>query len=137
KFSEEVVKNGDKVRLFHVPTGKSMYMHGFPAPVTKELAEVSMDAGAGDEFEVKIDRLKIEQTKNPLMKRFKSEVREGKALELHNVVRFIHAKTRCAVMMSPKLLPAWGYSQFEVGCIKPTNTNGTETYPTGTEFTIA
>eukprot|EP01134_Creolimax_fragrantissima_P007331 CFRG7331T1 len=137
-FSDAEVKHGDVVHLAHVPTGKAMYMHGFSAPMTKgeNVFEVSMDPGVGHEFMVQIDRVRIEKSRNPIMRKHKKFVPLNQTLEINNVVRFVHVKTGCALSMPGTILPRWGYSQFEVVCEKGKEENGTTTYGDNTEFSI-
>ncbi|XP_050702839.1 protein O-mannosyl-transferase 2-like isoform X2 [Eriocheir sinensis] len=101
----ELVKNGDLVRLEHVPTGRNLHSHREPAPVTKRHHQIT---GYGENGEGDVNDV------------WRVEVEGGAEGEVVKTVvhrlRFIHYLVGCALMSHNKQLPKWGYEQMEVTC---------------------
>lgn len=101
----ELVKNGDLIRLEHVPTGRNLHSHREAAPVTKRHHQVTGygENGEGDVNDVW--RVEVEGGE------------EGAAVKtvVHRL-RLVHYLVGCALMSHNKQLPKWGYEQMEVTC---------------------
>ncbi|XP_042883958.1 protein O-mannosyl-transferase 2-like isoform X2 [Penaeus japonicus] len=101
----ELVKNGDLIRLEHVPTGRNLHSHREPAPVTKRHHQVTGygENGIGDVNDV-----------------WRVEVINGEEEEVVKTVvhkvRFVHYLVGCSLMSHNKQLPKWGFEQMEVTC---------------------
>ncbi|XP_063853817.1 protein O-mannosyl-transferase 2-like isoform X3 [Scylla paramamosain] len=101
----ELVKNGDLVRLEHVPTGRNLHSHREAAPVTKRHHQVT---GYGENGEGDVNDV------------WRVEVEGGaEGVPVKTVVhrlRLVHYLVGCALMSHNKQLPKWGYEQMEVTC---------------------
>ncbi|MCL4119094.1 UNVERIFIED_CONTAM: hypothetical protein GTU68_019371 [Idotea baltica] len=101
----ETVKNGDLIRLEHVPTGRNVHSHREPAPVTKRHFQVTGygENGIGDINDV-----------------WRVEIVGGKEGEVVKTVvtrfKLVHYLVGCALMSHNKQLPKWGFEQMEVTC---------------------
>lgn len=101
----ELVKNGDLIRLEHVPTGRNLHSHREQAPVTKRHHQVTGygENGVGDVNDV-----------------WRVEVINGEEEEVVKTVvhkvRFVHYLVGCSLMSHNKQLPKWGFEQMEVTC---------------------
>ncbi|CAL4078365.1 unnamed protein product [Meganyctiphanes norvegica] len=101
----ELVKNGDLVRLEHVPTGRNVHSHREQAPVTKRHHQVTGygENGIGDINDV-----------------WRIEIINGGEGEVVKTVvhkiRFVHHLVGCCLHSHNKQLPKWGFEQMEVSC---------------------
>ncbi|XP_068203321.1 protein O-mannosyl-transferase 2 isoform X1 [Palaemon carinicauda] len=101
----ELVKNGDLIRLEHVPTGRNLHSHRENAPVTKRHHQVTGygENGVGDVNDV-----------------WRVEIVNGEESEVVKTVvhkiRLNHYLVGCSLMSHNKQLPKWGYEQMEVTC---------------------
>ncbi|KAK4298489.1 hypothetical protein Pmani_029173 [Petrolisthes manimaculis] len=101
----ELVKNGDLIRLEHVPTGRNIHSHREPAPVTRRHHQIT---GYGENGEGDVNDV------------WRVEVVGGEEEEVVKTVihklRFVHYLVGCALMSHNKQLPKWGFEQMEVTC---------------------
>ncbi|KAJ3188078.1 hypothetical protein HK101_009220 [Irineochytrium annulatum] len=106
-----LIKNGDIVRLWHIPTSKHLHSHDIRAPVTDnehhmEVSGYGEPGYPGDtndhwRFEV-IDP----NPKDPYVKAIQTRF------------RLIHVNTWCQLFSHSVKLPEWGFGQQEVLCAK-------------------
>ncbi|KAB7493705.1 Protein O-mannosyl-transferase 2 [Armadillidium nasatum] len=101
----ELVKNGDLIRLEHVPTGRNLHSHREPAPVTKRHFQITGygENGIGDINDV----WRVEIVKGHDGENVKTVV---------NKFKLIHYLVGCALMSHNVQLPKWGFEQMEVTC---------------------
>ncbi|XP_044730943.1 protein O-mannosyl-transferase 2 [Chrysoperla carnea] len=102
----ELVKNGDLVRLEHVTTKRNLHSHRLPAPLTKKFYQVTGygEAGIGDANDVW--KIIVDGEKGD----------DGKIYTVKSKIHFVHYLLACALTVSGKQLPKWGYEQQEVAC---------------------
>ncbi|KAG0043775.1 hypothetical protein BGZ83_011051 [Gryganskiella cystojenkinii] len=113
--SLEYVKNGDVIRLLHVPTFKRLHSHDHKAPVTEVenhfevsgYGEKDFAGDANDEWRVEIVDF---------------DGRDKKAGELMHTLRskfkLVHQNMACDLFSHSVKLPKWGFEQQEVTCMR-------------------
>ncbi|XP_072388033.1 protein O-mannosyl-transferase 2 isoform X2 [Diabrotica undecimpunctata] len=101
----EIIKNGDLVRLEHIPTKRNLHSHKEQAPITKKHFQVTGygENGTGDANDVW--RITIAGAK------IGAEV-----TAVTSKLKFVHYLQSCILTTSGKQLPKWGYEQQEVTC---------------------
>ena len=104
---EEVtlVKNGDLVRLEHLPTSRNLHSHREIAPVTKQHYQVTCygENGTGDA--------------NDVWRVVMVEPKDSQFIQtVITPFRLVHYFVNCALSCNSKQLPKWGYEQMEVSC---------------------
>uniref|UniRef100_A0A6P7H1P1 Protein O-mannosyl-transferase 2 n=1 Tax=Diabrotica virgifera virgifera TaxID=50390 RepID=A0A6P7H1P1_DIAVI len=101
----EIIKNGDLVRLEHIPTKRNLHSHKEQAPITKKHFQVTGygENGTGDANDVW--RITITGAK------IGAEV-----TAVTSKLKFVHYLQSCILTTSGKQLPKWGYEQQEVTC---------------------
>lgn len=108
------LKDGDKIRLKHVETERRLHSHDHRAPVTTHdyINEVSgygfpgFEGDANDDWRVKI----IER------RSFGKGKEQVQALRTYFQLK--HEMTGCLLYSKKVKLPAWGFEQQEVSCIR-------------------
>ncbi|KAI9005887.1 Dolichyl-phosphate-mannose-protein mannosyltransferase-domain-containing protein [Gaertneriomyces semiglobifer] len=105
------IKNGDIIRLEHVPTNKRLHSHDQPPPVSdkEHYYEVSGYGASGHPGDSN-DHWRV-------------EIMEGSGDKEHlNAIdskfRLIHVNLRCALFSRDVKLPEWAFGQQEVICAK-------------------
>ncbi|KAF8800036.1 dolichyl-phosphate-mannose-protein mannosyltransferase [Phlegmacium glaucopus] len=115
------LRNGDVVRLNHVPTTRNLHSHTVLAPVTKLNYEVSCygNETVGD----KHDYWKIEVV---------DDINRGTNIDrIHSLttrLRIKHEALGCYLRAANAVLPQWGFKQIEVSCDKENNPKDAHTY---------
>lgn len=101
----ELVRHGDLIRLEHIATKRNLHSHKIPAPLTKKFYQVTGygENGIGDANDVW--KVIIE-----------NEPSDSKVYTVKSRIRFVHYLLACALTVSGKQLPKWGYEQQEVSC---------------------
>lgn len=115
------VKNGDVLRLNHVPTTRNLHSHSVLAPVTTLDYEVSCygNQTVGD----KHDYWRVEVVDD-----LKRGTDIGRIHSLTTRLRFRHQVLGCYLKAANVNLPQWGFKQIEVTCDKNNNSRDTHTY---------
>uniref|UniRef100_A0A1B0EZ56 Protein O-mannosyl-transferase 2 n=1 Tax=Phlebotomus papatasi TaxID=29031 RepID=A0A1B0EZ56_PHLPP len=101
----DILRNGQLVRLEHVPTRRNLHSHPEQAPLTKKHYQVTGygENGTGDA--------------NDVWKVIIVGGRENERVEtVTTSLLFIHYLQNCALTTSGKQLPKWGFEQQEVTC---------------------
>jgi len=104
------LRDGDSLRLQHVPTGKRLHSHDHRPPMSDEEYQNEV-TGYGDPDTVDPQDnwiIEIEKGKNAESREF------VKAYE--TVFRLRHKNTGCYLYSHPVQLPEWGFEQQEVTC---------------------
>lgn len=119
----QFLKDGDVVRLRHVPTTRNLHSHPLPAPVTKLHNEVACygNATIGDYQ----DHWVVEVVDD--IKRGKKSKFE-KIHSLTTRLRFKHESLGCYLRAANAVLPEWGFKQIEVTCDKEASKGDIHTY---------
>ncbi|XP_057652343.1 protein O-mannosyl-transferase 2 [Diorhabda carinulata] len=101
----EIVKNGDLVRLEHIPTRRNLHSHKEQAPITKKYFQVTGygENGTGDANDVW--RIMVVGAKVG-----------ADVTAVTSKLKFIHYLQSCILTTTGKQLPKWGYEQQEVTC---------------------
>nr|XP_031535151.1 protein O-mannosyl-transferase 2 isoform X2 [Vicugna pacos] len=101
----EFVRHGDIIRLEHKETSRNLHSHYHEAPLTRKHYQVTGYGinGTGDSN----DFWRIEVVNRKFENRIKV---------LRSRIRLIHLVTGCVLGSSGKILPKWGWEQFEVTC---------------------
>ncbi|KAB1277658.1 Protein O-mannosyl-transferase 2 [Camelus dromedarius] len=101
----EFVRHGDIIRLEHKETSRNLHSHYHEAPLTRKHYQVTGYGinGTGDSN----DFWRIEVVNRKFENRIKV---------LRSQIRLIHLATGCVLGSSGKILPKWGWEQFEVTC---------------------
>ncbi|ORX43409.1 PMT-domain-containing protein [Piromyces finnis] len=109
KFGQ-YIKDGDTVRLQHVPTAKRLHSHDHRPPMSEEeyQNEVSGYGGPGtldphDNWVIEIEKGRNKESRE-YVKTFDT------------VFRLRHKNTGCYLFSHPVSLPEWGFEQQEVTC---------------------
>ena len=107
------VKDGDLIRLSHVPTTRNLHSHVIPAPITKLNNEVSCygNATVGDSFDHWVVEVVDDIKQGP-----KENVERIHSLTTR--LRFRHHILGCYLRAANAVLPQWGFKQIEVSCEK-------------------
>jgi len=115
------VKNGDIIRLNHVPTVRNLHSHTVPAPVTTLDYEVSCYGNdtIGDHH----DYWQVEVVDD-----LKRGSDPDRIHSLTSRLRFRHQALGCYLKAANANLPQWGFKQIEVSCDKNNNPKDTHTY---------
>ncbi|KDQ16238.1 glycosyltransferase family 39 protein [Botryobasidium botryosum FD-172 SS1] len=119
----DFLKDGDVVRLQHVPTKRNLHSHVVPAPVTSLNHEVSC---YGNETMGDVNDHWIVQVVDDLHRGKKEHV--GRIHSLTTRMRFRHKVLGCYLRAANAILPQWGFKQVEVSCDKEDNPNDDHTY---------
>ncbi|KFY36447.1 hypothetical protein V495_07875 [Pseudogymnoascus sp. VKM F-4514 (FW-929)] len=109
------LKNGDTIKLFHIPTNRRLHSHDVRPPVTEAdwQNEVSaygyegFEGDANDFFRVEIVKGKSE-----------GELAKERVRTIQTKFRLIHVMTGCALFSHKVKLPDWASEQQEVTCAK-------------------
>ncbi|XP_055851879.1 protein O-mannosyl-transferase 2 [Episyrphus balteatus] len=101
----KMLKNGDLVRLEHVPTKRNLHSHAVPAPLTKKHHQVTGygEDGVGDANDVW--RVVIIGGRD-----------EDIVQTVSTKILLVHYMQNCALTSSGLQLPKWGFEQQEVSC---------------------
>ena len=115
------LKDGDVIRLNHVPTTRNIHSHTVLAPVSKLNFEVS--CYGNDTIGDKHDHWKVEVV---------DDINRGTKVDrIHSLttrLRFRHDVLGCYLRAANTILPQWGFKQVEVSCDKENNPKDTHTY---------
>ncbi|KAJ3034984.1 Protein O-mannosyltransferase 2 [Rhizophlyctis rosea] len=108
--TDELIQDGDTVRLVHSSTGRNLHSHNVKAPVTTSANEVSCygNSTVGD----RNDLWKVEKVDDTV----DSKGKEIRALTTR--LRLKHIVTGCYLRSHSVSLPQWGFKQNEVVCEK-------------------
>ena len=115
------LKDGDVIRLNHVPTTRNLHSHTVTAPVSKLNYEVSCygNETVGD----KHDYWKIEVV---------DDIKRGTKVDrIHSLttrLRIKHEALGCYLRAANAILPQWGFKQIEVSCDKENNPKDIHTH---------
>ncbi|KAF8147568.1 dolichyl-phosphate-mannose-protein mannosyltransferase [Crassisporium funariophilum] len=115
------LKDGDVIRLNHVPTTRNLHSHTVVAPVSKLNYEVSCygNETIGDNH----DYWKVEVV---------DDIKRGTNIDrIHSLttrLRFKHNILGCYLRAANAILPQWGFKQVEVSCEKENNPRDIHTY---------
>lgn len=105
-----LLRDGDKIRLVHIATGRNLHSHQVAAPVSSSQWEVS---GYGNETEGDIqDNWIVEIVDDSLSKNTDS------LRSLTTRFRLRHQRLGCLLTADNTVLPPWGFKQAEVFCDK-------------------
>ncbi|OMH78795.1 Dolichyl-phosphate-mannose-protein mannosyltransferase 2 [Zancudomyces culisetae] len=115
------VKEGMVVRLMHKNTNTTLQVSKqHKAPLTSQMFEVN---GSGDVNVINrpSDQWQVEivKTLGKMSKRSGNGMDDRVVTTLSTEFRLKNVDANCYLGLSGKPLPDWGYSQSEVGCIKP------------------
>jgi dolichyl-phosphate-mannose--protein O-mannosyl transferase len=112
----EYVRDGDVLRIVHVPTTRNIHSHTVPAPMTKENYEVSAygNLTVGDVH----DHWVVEVVDDMILGKKKNV---DKIHALTTRMRFRHQVLGCYLKAANVPLPQWGWKQIEVTCDKQNN----------------
>ena len=115
------LKNGDFLRLNHVPTTRNLHSHSVLAPVTTLDYEVSCygNQTVGDNHDYWRVEVVDDLKRGPDVDRIHS---------LTTRLRFRHKVLGCYLKAANVNLPQWGFKQIEVTCDKNNNSKDTHTY---------
>ncbi|KAG0288852.1 hypothetical protein BGZ98_004090, partial [Dissophora globulifera] len=111
----EYIKNGDYVRLLHVPTSKRLHSHDQKPPVTEtenhfEVSGYGGEGFAGDSN----DEWKIE-----IVDHVGGDKTAGETLHtLRSKFKLTHANMACDLFSHKVKLPTWAFEQQEVTCMR-------------------
>eukprot|EP00123_Amoebidium_parasiticum_P016069 comp23272_c0_seq1/m.38092 comp23272_c0_seq1/g.38092 ORF comp23272_c0_seq1/g.38092 comp23272_c0_seq1/m.38092 type:complete len:770 (-) comp23272_c0_seq1:533-2842(-) len=99
------LRDGNIIYIGHVATERGLFVHGYPAPITKSTDnityhEVSAWDGQGHKW-------RIELSSSPGSQRM---------LQRGDQIRLINIEMNCALACSDEKLPEWGFNQNEVTC---------------------
>ena len=115
------LKDGDVIRLNHVPTTRNIHSHTVLAPISKLNYEVS--CYGNDTIGDKHDYWKVEVV---------DDINRGTNFDrIHSLttrLRFKHEALGCYLRAANAILPQWGFKQVEVSCDKENNPKDTHTY---------
>ncbi|KAK3717915.1 hypothetical protein QZH41_008311 [Actinostola sp. cb2023] len=102
----EFLKDGDWIRLEHVATKRNLHSHNEKPPLSKHHMQITAygDNGKGDAND--FWRVEVRSGSSP----------DGHIKTVKTVFRLIHVNLGCALHMSTKTLPKWGWEQLEVSC---------------------
>ncbi|KAF5322974.1 hypothetical protein D9611_009308 [Ephemerocybe angulata] len=114
------LKDGDIIRLSHVPTGRNLHSHTVTAPVSKLNYEVS---GYGN--------LTVGDNHDYWQVEIVDDTKRGSVGQVHSLttrMRFKHVALGCYLRAANAVLPQWGFKQIEVSCDKENNRKDAHTY---------
>ncbi|RXW18469.1 hypothetical protein EST38_g7382 [Candolleomyces aberdarensis] len=115
------LKNGDVIRLSHVPTTRNLHSHTVAAPVTKQNYEVS---GYGNDT--------VGDSHDHWILEVVDDIKWGKKSDkIHSLttrMRLKHKVLGCYLRAANAILPQWGFKQVEVSCDKENNPGDAHTY---------
>ncbi|OIW30645.1 MIR-domain-containing protein [Coniochaeta ligniaria NRRL 30616] len=111
----EYIKNGDVLRLYHMPTHRRLHSHDVRPPVTEAdwQNEVSaygyegFDGDANDFFRVEI-----------VKKQSKGGLAQERLRTIETKFKLVHVMTGCVLFSHKVKLPDWASEQQEVTCAK-------------------
>ncbi|XBW34995.1 hypothetical protein QEN19_000560 [Hanseniaspora menglaensis] len=106
----EFVTQDEEYRLVHVSSGRNLHTHPIPAPLTPTAFEVS---GYGDDI--------TGDPKDNWIIEFAEQNGSEDKDKLHLLTtsfRIKNTELGCYLGQTYKLLPQWGFRQFEMACIK-------------------
>jgi len=115
--------DGDAIRLVHSATSRNLHSHMVPAPISKELWEVSCygNSTVGDFHDYWVVEVVDDVNRGG-----KSHV--DRIHSLTTRLRFRHQTLGCYLRAANKPLPEWGFKQIEVTCDKENNPSDAQTY---------
>ncbi|KAF6741540.1 dolichyl-phosphate-mannose-protein mannosyltransferase [Ephemerocybe angulata] len=102
------LKDGDTIRLSHVPTGRNLSSHTVTAPVSKLNYEMS---GYWN--------LTVEDNHDYWQVEIVDDTKRGSVGQVHSLttrMRFKHLALGCYLRAANAVLPQWGFEQIEVSC---------------------
>ncbi|KAF9557834.1 hypothetical protein EC968_007416 [Mortierella alpina] len=111
----EYVKNGDIVRLLHVPTSKRLHSHEQKAPVTEDDNHFEVSGYGGDGFagdandEWRVEIVEFEG---------KNKKAGDQLHTLRSKFKLVHVNMACDLFSHKVKLPKWGFEQQEVTCMR-------------------
>lgn len=110
-----MVKNGDIIKLLHLPTGRRLHSHDVRAPVTeadwqKEVSAYGFEGFEGDAN----DFFRVEIVK----KLTDGEEAKNRIRTIQTKFRLIHVMTGCVLFSHKVKLPQWASEQQEVTCAR-------------------
>lgn len=106
----EYILNGHQYRLVHVNTGRNLHTHPVLAPITNTAWEVS---GYGDN--------EVGDLKDNWIIEIVDQQGDEDKTKLHTLTssfRIKNVEMNCYLAQTGAHLPAWGFSQSEVACLK-------------------
>ena len=110
--TSSILHHGDVIRLRHLRTGKNLHSHQIPAPISKDMYEVSAygNESIGDDkdhWKIVIDSDNLAGT-----------ARKSKIEILTTRIKLRHVALGCYLTWTKNKLPDWGFGQNEVVCSK-------------------
>lgn len=113
--SLEYVKNGDVIRLVHVPTFKKLHSHDKKAPVTEDENHFEVSGYGSKEFAGDAnDEWKVE-----IMDFDGRDKKAGESMHtLRSKFKLVHTNMACDLFSHSVKLPKWGFEQQEVTCMR-------------------
>ncbi|KAL6609035.1 glycosyltransferase family 39 protein [Neocallimastix sp. 'constans'] len=106
----QILKDGDSIRLQHVPTGRRLHSHDHRPPMTDEEYQNEVSGYGGPSVSDPRDVWIIEIVKG----RDKESSQYIKTFD--TVFRLRHKNSGCYLYSHPVKLPDWGFNQQEVTC---------------------
>jgi dolichyl-phosphate-mannose-protein mannosyltransferase len=109
------IKDGDVIKLLHIPTKRRLHSHDVRPPVTEADWQNEASAYGYDGFEGDANdffRIEIVQKKSD------GEVAKQRVRTIETKFRLIHVMTGCALFSHKVKLPDWASEQQEVTCAK-------------------
>ncbi|OBR05889.1 Dolichyl-phosphate-mannose-protein mannosyltransferase [Colletotrichum higginsianum IMI 349063] len=109
------IKDGDVVRLYHMPTFRRLHSHDVRPPVTEADWQNEVSAYGYEGFEGDAnDLFKIEIVK----KKSLSSVSKERLRTIETKFRLVHIMTGCVLFSHKVKLPEWASEQQEVTCAR-------------------
>ncbi|KAF9986427.1 hypothetical protein BGZ75_001816 [Mortierella antarctica] len=111
----EYVKNGDIIRLLHVPTSKCLHSHEQKAPITEDDNHFEVSGYGGDGFagdandEWRVEIVEFEG---------KNKKAGDQLHTLRSKFKLVHVNMACDLFSHKVKLPKWGFEQQEVTCMR-------------------
>ncbi|KAF9937285.1 hypothetical protein BGZ67_001418 [Mortierella alpina] len=111
----EYVKNGDIIRLLHVPTSKRLHSHEQKAPITEDDNHFEVSGYGGDGFagdandEWRVEIVEFEG---------KNKKAGDQLHTLRSKFKLVHVNMACDLFSHKVKLPKWGFEQQEVTCMR-------------------
>ncbi|EGW35601.1 uncharacterized protein SPAPADRAFT_131790 [Spathaspora passalidarum NRRL Y-27907] len=113
--SQQLLQNGDAIRLFHNSTGRYMHANAIPAAVAKTHFEVSC-FGTIDTTEIKDEWILEIQTQEESPSQFFANESGHELHPISTNFRLRNKELGCYLATTGYAYPSWGFSQGEVVC---------------------